>query len=270
MGRQASLQLYREGADVVFAAAGNSGTGVLRAAVELHEPDRPLWGIGVDTDWELTHPELDDRLLTSMVKRFDVAMIDLAQRVVDDTLTHGVRRYGLAEGGLELSRRGGHLEAIADRLDELSAAIVDGTIQVPRWPTGPVLPTPEQALGRIEAELAYTGTACAYIGPDLLDAGSALTVTLIDRSGDGFTGMAYRVQDAPALDPAPSEVPIGTFPPDWMDVESLTWRTVEPGGRTAMAVPMVAGTTVEVGCQVESSDGERWVNRRAAQVEVVG
>jgi hypothetical protein len=76
------------------------------------------------------------------VEGFDVAMLDLAQGLVDDTLTPGVRRYGLAEGGLELSRRGGHLEAIADRLDELGAAIVDGTIQVPRWPTAPVLPRP--------------------------------------------------------------------------------------------------------------------------------
>jgi basic membrane protein A and related proteins len=87
-------------------------------------------------------PELDDRLLTSMLKRFDVAMLDLAQGLVDDTLTLGVHRYGLAEGGLELSRRSGHLGAIVDRLDELGAAIVDGTIEVPRWPTAPVLPPP--------------------------------------------------------------------------------------------------------------------------------
>ena len=176
----------------------------------------------------------------------------------------------LLEGGLELSRRGGHLEAIADRLDELSAAIVDGTIEVPRWPTGPVLPTPEETLVLLEAELAYTGTVCVYTGPEVLDAGPALSVTLVDRSGDGFTGMAYQVRDAPALDPAPSEVAIGSMPPDWLDLDSLTFRTVEPGGRTTLSVAAVAGTTVEIGCQVETSDGERWVNRRAAQVEVAG
>jgi hypothetical protein len=37
-------------------AFGHSGTGAMVAAEELPEPDRPLWGIGVDTDWELTHP----------------------------------------------------------------------------------------------------------------------------------------------------------------------------------------------------------------------
>jgi hypothetical protein len=240
------------------------------AAEERHEPDRPLWGIGVDTDWALTHPELDDRLLTSMVKRYDVAMLDLAQGLVDDTLTPEVRRYGLAEGGVELSRRGGHLEAIADRLDELSAAIVDGTIAVPSWPTGPVLPAPEQALELVAAELAYTGTACVYTGPEMLDAGPALAVTLVDRSGDGFTGMAYQVQEAPPLDQAPSEVAIGSMPDDWVVLASVTWRDVEPGGRTTLTVPTVPGMTVEVGCQVESSDGARLVNRRAAQVEVAG
>jgi basic membrane lipoprotein Med (substrate-binding protein (PBP1-ABC) superfamily)/DNA-binding SARP family transcriptional activator len=270
MGRQAALQLYGEDVDVIFTAAGSSGTGAMVAAEELHEPDRPLWGIGVDTDWELTHPELADRLLTSMVKRFDVAMLDLGQRLVDDTLAPGIQRYGLAEGGLELSRRGGHLEAIADRLDELSAAIVAGEIEVPSWPTGPVLPTPEQAQVLVDAELAYTGTACVYTGPERLDAGSALAVELVDRSGDGFTGMAYHVEAAPALDPAPSEVPIGSMPPDWMDLASLTWRAVEPGGRTTLTVPAVAGTTVELGCQVVSGDGERWVNRRAVQVEITG
>jgi basic membrane lipoprotein Med (substrate-binding protein (PBP1-ABC) superfamily) len=77
---------HREDVDVVFTAAGLSGTGALVAAEELHEPDRPLWSIGVDTDWELTHPELDDRLLTSMVKRFDFAMLDIAQGLVDGTI----------------------------------------------------------------------------------------------------------------------------------------------------------------------------------------
>jgi hypothetical protein len=78
------------------------------------------------------------------------------------------------------------------------------------------------------------------------------------------------IEDAPALDPAPSEVPVGSMPPVWMDSASLTWRTVEPDGRTTLTLPTDPGTTVEVGCQVESSDGERWINHRAAQIEVAG
>ena len=50
---------------------------------------------------------------------------------------------GLADGWVELSRRRGHLESQAAELDELGDAIVDGTIEVPRRPTGPVLPAPE-------------------------------------------------------------------------------------------------------------------------------
>jgi hypothetical protein len=50
----------------------------------------------------------------------------------------------------------------------------------------------------------------------------------------------------------------------------VTGRDVEPGERTTLTVPTVPGTTVEVGCQLESGDGERVVNRRAAPVEVAG
>jgi hypothetical protein len=71
-------------------------------------------------------------------------------------------------------------------------------------------------------------------------------------------------------DPAPSEVAIGSMPDDWVVLASVTWRDVEPGGRKTLTVPTVPGMTVEVGCQVESSDGARLVNRRAAQVEMAG
>jgi hypothetical protein len=203
LGREAAVQLHAAGADVVFPAAGDSGRGALLAAEEASTPDLPRWVIGVDTDWALTE-EHATRVLGSVVKRLDVAMEDITRDVLAGELESGFRRSGLADGWVELSRRGGHLDPLAAELDELRDAIADGTIEVPRWPTGPVLPTPEHALVLREGELTFTGDACTYRGTRELEEGQGLAVTLVDRSGDGFTGVGYQVDDPPPLDPARS------------------------------------------------------------------
>jgi basic membrane protein A and related proteins len=146
LGRDAAVQLYAAGADVVFPAAGDSGRGALLGAEEASTPDLPRWVIGVDTDWALTEDTHARRVLGSVVKRLDAAMEDVTRDLLAGELEAGFRRAGLADGWVELSRRGGHLDAHAAELDELRDAIVDGTIAVPRRPTGPVLPTPEHAL----------------------------------------------------------------------------------------------------------------------------
>jgi basic membrane lipoprotein Med (substrate-binding protein (PBP1-ABC) superfamily)/DNA-binding SARP family transcriptional activator len=144
LGREAAVQLHAAGADVVFPAAGDSGRGAIFAAEEASTPDLPRWVIGVDTDWALTEDGHATRVLGSVVKRLDEAMEDVTRDHLAGELAPGFRRAGLADGWVELSRRGGHLEAQAAELDELRDAIVDGTIEVPRRPTGPVLPTPER------------------------------------------------------------------------------------------------------------------------------
>jgi hypothetical protein len=50
--------------------------------------------------------------------------------------------------------------------------------------------------------------ACTYRGPGKLKDGQALAPTLVDRSGDGFTGVAHHVEDPPPPDPAPIEWPL--------------------------------------------------------------
>src|SRR5262245_63215960 len=48
--RSAAEEQYREGADIIFHAAGKSGIGLLEAARDQSGPDRQLWAIGADTD----------------------------------------------------------------------------------------------------------------------------------------------------------------------------------------------------------------------------
>jgi len=80
------------GADVVYHAAGGTGSGVLQAAA-----DAKKLGIGVDSNQNYLHP---GSVLTSMQKRVDTATIDLFTDDKDGKFKSGVRVLGLAEGGV--------------------------------------------------------------------------------------------------------------------------------------------------------------------------
>jgi basic membrane protein A len=96
-GREAALKLFKGGADIVFHAAGGSGSGVIDAA---HEMGPGFYAIGVDSDQDGMAP---GRVLASMIKRVDHAVFDAARRAGDGTLSAGVVTLGLAEGGVGLS-----------------------------------------------------------------------------------------------------------------------------------------------------------------------
>ncbi|MEX5728264.1 basic membrane protein A [Rhodovulum iodosum] len=80
-----------QGADVIYAAAGGTGVGVLQTAA-----DEDILSIGVDSNQNYLHP---GQVLTSMVKRVDVAVYDAFKAGPD--LETGVFVLGLAEGGVD-------------------------------------------------------------------------------------------------------------------------------------------------------------------------
>ena len=79
-----------QGADVVYAAAGGTGLGVLQVAA-----DEGIFSIGVDSNQNYLHP---GSVLTSMLKRVDVAVED-AFTSGEDVET-GIFVFGLAEEGV--------------------------------------------------------------------------------------------------------------------------------------------------------------------------
>ena len=102
-GEEAGQDLCANGADVVFAAAGKSGAGAIRAAAQ-----EGAWVIGVDQDqWLTTFEEGtvpgSERLLTSAVKRVDRAVYDAITRAFDGKLGSGVVRYNLSNDGVGLA-----------------------------------------------------------------------------------------------------------------------------------------------------------------------
>jgi basic membrane protein A and related proteins len=118
--------MYDSGADVVYQAAGGSGGGVFEAA-KAHN----AWAIGVDSDQALTaHPEVRADILTSMMKKVNVAVYDYLADIVDGTVKAGRSVYDLRLGGIDHSTTGGHLRDIRSRLEELKQEIIVGKIKV--------------------------------------------------------------------------------------------------------------------------------------------
>jgi basic membrane protein A and related proteins len=136
-GKEAALALYGQGADVIYHAAGGSGLGLFEAAAELSTDDSFLWAIGVDSDQYnqvADKPELQAHILTSMLKRVDVAVGKAITDFLEGNFTPGAVRLGIAEGGIGYATSGGFVDDIKTQLDDYSAQIVDGTIVVPTEP----------------------------------------------------------------------------------------------------------------------------------------
>jgi basic membrane protein A len=129
-GREAALTMYGEGADVIFAAAGAAGDGVIQAA---HE--QGLWAIGVDSDQYLTSDEsLRDAILTSMLKRADVATYTIVMEFANGVPKDGNSVFGLDRDAVGYATSGGFVDPIKGQLDAFAARIASGEILVPTTP----------------------------------------------------------------------------------------------------------------------------------------
>ncbi len=135
-GREIALAMYSEGADIVYAAAGLSGSGMFVAAKETSEATgTKVWGIGVDSDQYLTVGEdLQEYVLTSMIKRVDVAVFNAIYDHLTGNFTGGPIEYSLAQAGVGYSTSGGFIDDIVAQIEAFAAQIIAGTIVVPTLP----------------------------------------------------------------------------------------------------------------------------------------
>lgn len=91
-GKELALTQIAEGVDIVYAAAGKSGEGVLQAAKEQGK-----YSIGVDSDQDYLQP---GSVVTSMLKRVDLAVLGAVQDLVNCDLKAGTKVFGLQEGSV--------------------------------------------------------------------------------------------------------------------------------------------------------------------------
>jgi basic membrane protein A len=135
-GKEAAAGMYDGGADVVYHAAGGSGGGVFEAAKEASDASgEQMWAIGVDSDQYLSAPDdLKPYILTSMLKRVDVAVFETIEAQVNGNFEGGYQTFDLARDGVGYSTSGGFVDDISDQLEELKQMIIDGEIEVPTAP----------------------------------------------------------------------------------------------------------------------------------------
>lgn len=131
-GKEISLQQINQGADIIYHAAGNTGSGLFDAAQQEN-----IFAIGVDQDQAKSFPEAP--ILTSVVKRVDNAVYGTIQRVSEGGQPTGetVDR-GLKEKGLSLAPYGRFDDQVPqnvkDEVEKARQGIESGDIKVPDKP----------------------------------------------------------------------------------------------------------------------------------------
>ena len=124
-----AAKMYEEGADVVYHAAGGSGGGLFEAARERSdETGSKVWAIGVDSDqYNTVSTDLREFILTSMLKRVDVAVFNTIQDQVNGEFKGGtVQRFGLSDDGVGYSTSGGFVDDIVDVLEDYKQRAING------------------------------------------------------------------------------------------------------------------------------------------------
>jgi basic membrane protein A len=115
--------MYEQGADIVYQVAGGTGLGVIQAAKQMRR-----WAIGVDTDQSRLGP---NAVLTSMVKRTDLAVFKSVQMANAGTLGNKVVNLDLKAGGVQLGKINSKVpKRFVKRVAALQKGIVSKKIKV--------------------------------------------------------------------------------------------------------------------------------------------
>ncbi len=130
-GSELAKGQFDRGVDVVYAAAGGTGVGVYQAA-----EDGGKLAIGVDSNQNYLHP---GTMLTSMLKRVDVAAYETYKSAMEGTWEPGIKVLGLAEEGVGWALDEHNESLITDEMkaavEDAAAKIVDGELAVHDYTT---------------------------------------------------------------------------------------------------------------------------------------
>jgi basic membrane protein A len=126
-GKALAVSQIAAGADILYHAAGTTGHGVFEAARQMG-----VKAIGVDSD---QYDEMPGTIVTSMIKRVDVAVYDTIMAVAEGRFRSGVMSFGLAENGVGYVSDGPHATDIPPEIKakvaELREKVIRHEIKVP-------------------------------------------------------------------------------------------------------------------------------------------
>lgn len=127
--KELAVAQYSQGAQVIFAAAGSSHSGVFDAAEE-----KKMYAIGVDSNQNWIKPGV---ILTSMLKAVDVAVYDTIKDTQAGKFQGGITRFGLKNGGINYALDKHNEKLITPemklKVEELKKKIISGEITVPDY-----------------------------------------------------------------------------------------------------------------------------------------
>ena len=122
-GKTAATTMVTNGADIIFHAAGGTGVGVIDGCKEAG-----IYAIGVDSD------QKDDSktVITSAMKRVDVAVETVCKEAIDGTVKGGVETYELSNGGVDIAPTTTLLpDDVVSQVEDVKQKIISGEITVP-------------------------------------------------------------------------------------------------------------------------------------------
>jgi basic membrane protein A and related proteins len=126
-GKALAIAEISAGADVLYHAAGATGHGVFEGARDAH-----VRAIGVDAD---QYDEMPGTVLTSMIKRLDVVVLDTIDAVVQRRFEGGMHEFGLREGAIDYVHEGPHAvgipELVKRDVERLAKEVLEDRRRVP-------------------------------------------------------------------------------------------------------------------------------------------
>lgn len=124
-GKAIAASLYNYGNDIIFVAAGATGSGVIEQAIEENK-----WVIGVDRDQLYLAP---NNILTSALKHVGIVTKDISKRVVDgEDLGGQIIKYGLENGGVGIPEDNPNMDPkVYEKALEIQDMIIKGEIDPP-------------------------------------------------------------------------------------------------------------------------------------------
>ena len=123
-GKTAATTMVTNGADIIFHAAGGTGVGVIDGCKEAG-----IYAIGVDSDQSYLAP---DTIITSAMKRVDVAVETVCKEAIDGTVKGGVETYELSNGGVDIAPTTTLLpDDVISQVEDVKQKIISGEITVP-------------------------------------------------------------------------------------------------------------------------------------------
>lgn len=133
-GQQMAAEMFDEGASIIFNVTGASGNGLIDEAKSRANNGEDVYVIGVDKDQydEGIYNGKDSVILTSMIKKCDVAVYNTLENVQNDSFVGGIQKYSLSNDGVGIPEENPNLKDVwVEKLNFYKKEIVNGNIVVP-------------------------------------------------------------------------------------------------------------------------------------------